>query len=133
MVYRTTAKMAQRKKAHRTKLLETAVQFFGKHGYQATTVPMIAKASGSSTGSFYFYFRNKEDVFATALERLGERIAEALNAAITVAGENPLQQMRAGNSTTKAPKAARGLQSVDGGRRMMVSAPRSYKGIATLS
>jgi AcrR family transcriptional regulator len=95
MVYRTTPKMARRKEAHRTKLLETAVQLFGKHGYHATTVPMIVKASGSSTGSFYFYFRNKEDVFAAALEKLGERIAEALNAAITVAGENPLQQMRA--------------------------------------
>ena len=62
MVYRTTPKMARRKEAHRTKLLETAVQLFGKHGYHATTVPMIVKASGSSTGSFYFYFRNKEDV-----------------------------------------------------------------------
>ena len=95
MVYRTTPKMARRKEAHRTKLLETAVQLFAKHGYHTTTVPMIVKASGSSTGSFYFYFRNKEDVFAAALERLGERIAEALNAAIIVAGENPLQQMRA--------------------------------------
>ena len=62
MVYRTTPKMAQRKEAHRTKLLETAIRLFGKHGYHATTVPMIVKASGSSTGSFYFYFRNKEDV-----------------------------------------------------------------------
>jgi len=95
MVYRTTPKMARRKETHRTKLLETAIRLFGKHGYHATTVPMIVKACGSSTGSFYFYFRNKEDVFAAALERLGERIAEALNAAISVAGENPLQQMRA--------------------------------------
>jgi len=95
MVYRTTPKIARRKEAHRTKLLETAIQLFGKHGYHATTVPMIVKASGSSTGSFYFYFRNKEDVFAAALERLGERIAEALNAAIAVAGEHPLHQMRA--------------------------------------
>ena len=56
---------------------------------------MIVKASGSSTGSFYFYFRNKEDVFAAALERFGERVAEALNAAIAASGEKPLEQMRA--------------------------------------
>jgi len=55
---------------------------------------MIVKASGSSTGSFYFYFRNKEDVFAAALERFGERIAEALNAAIAAVGEKPVEQMR---------------------------------------
>ena len=99
MVYRTTPKLAQRKEAHRVNLLTTAIRLFGKHGYHATTVPMIVKASGSSTGSFYFYFRNKEDVFAAALERFGERIAEALNAAIALAGENVLQQMRAAVET----------------------------------
>ena len=56
---------------------------------------MIVKASSSSTGSFYFYFRNKEDVFAAALGRFGERIAEALNAAMDAAGEKPIDQMRA--------------------------------------
>lgn len=95
MAYRTTPKMAQRKEAHRIKLLNTAVRLFGKHGYHATTVPMIVKASGSSTGSFYFYFRNKEDVFAAALERFGERIAKALNDAIAAAGDKPVEQMRA--------------------------------------
>ena len=95
MAYHTTPKMAQRKEARRTKLLQTAIRLFGKHGYHATTVPMIVKASGSSTGSFYFYFRNKEDVFAVALERFGQRLAEALNAAIAAAGENPVRQMRA--------------------------------------
>ena len=95
MAYRTTPKMAQRKEAHRTELLETATRLFGRHGYHATTVPMIVKASGSSTGSFYFYFRNKEDVFAAALERFGEGIAQALNASIAAAGENPVKQMRA--------------------------------------
>lgn len=95
MVYHTTPKMAERKEAHRTHLLETAIRLFGKHGYHATTVPMIVKASGSSTGSFYFYFRNKEDVFAAALQRFGENIAAALNDAIATAGKKPLQQMKA--------------------------------------
>ena len=87
--------MAERKEAHRIKLLNTAVRLFGKRGYHATTVPMIVKASGSSTGSFYFYFRNKEDVFAAALEGFGERIAKALNAAIAAAGDKPVEQMKA--------------------------------------
>jgi AcrR family transcriptional regulator len=87
--------MAERKAAQRTLLLETAVRLFGQHGYHATTVPMIVRAADSSTGSFYFYFRNKEDVFAAALERLGERIDEALNKAIAATGTDTLQQMRA--------------------------------------
>ena len=95
MAYRTTPKMALRKEAHRARLLRTAIRLFGKHGYHATTVPMIVKESGSSTGSFYFYFRNKEDVFAAALESFGKRIAGALNAAIAAAGDEPLLQMEA--------------------------------------
>jgi len=95
MAYHTTPKMARRKEAHRTKLLKTAIRLFSNCGYHATTVPMIVKASGSSTGSFYFYFRNKEDVFAAALERFGENLAEALNLAIATAGENAVEQMRA--------------------------------------
>ena len=95
MAYRTTTKMAERKKAHRAKLLETAIGLFGKHGYHATTVPMIVGESGSSTGAFYFYFRNKEDVFAAVLEAVGQQIAAALNKAIANAGEDTFRQMKA--------------------------------------
>lgn len=95
MVYRTTPKMMARKQAHRDKFLKTAIRLFGKHGYHATTVPMIVRHSKSSTGSFYFYFRNKEDVFATALEAFGQTVADAINSAITAAGDNQVRQMRA--------------------------------------
>lgn len=95
MVYRTTPKMLQRKLAHRDGLLKTAIALFGRHGYHATTVPMIVKAAGSSTGSFYLHFKNKEDVFAAALQAFGERVADAINAAIAAAGENRVKQMRA--------------------------------------
>jgi AcrR family transcriptional regulator len=95
MVYRTTPKMAERKAAQRAHLLDVAIGLFGKHGYHATTVPMIVEAAGASTGSFYFYFRNKEDVFAAALEAFGKKIAKALNAAIDAAGASPAERMRA--------------------------------------
>lgn len=95
MAYHTTPKMAQRKEAHRAKLLQTAVSLFGKLGYHATTVPQIVRESGSSTGAFYFYFRNKEDVFAAALEAIGQQMAAALNKGIASAGEGTLSQMKA--------------------------------------
>jgi AcrR family transcriptional regulator len=85
--------MAARKDEKRRRFLSVAVRMFGRHGYHATTVPMIVVKSGSSTGSFYSYFRNKEDVFAAALESLGERMAAALNEAIA-GTTDPLSQMR---------------------------------------
>ena len=79
MAYHTTPKMVERKQMHRAKLLQVAIRLFGKQGYHATTVPRIVRESGSSTGSFYFYFRNKDDIFASALEAIGEQVATALN------------------------------------------------------
>lgn len=95
MPYRTSPKMAQRKAEQRAHLLETAVKLFGKRGYHATTVPMIVQAANASTGNFYFYFRNKEDVFAAALEGFGARVAAALNQAIDAAGSRTEEKMRA--------------------------------------
>ncbi len=95
MAYHTTPKMAKRKEAHRARILHAAIHLFGKLGYHATTVPRIVRQSGSSIGAFYFYFRNKEDVFAAALEVIGAQIAAALNKAIGAAGDSTLTQMRA--------------------------------------
>ncbi len=95
MVYRTSPKMAERKQARRRKLLIEAIRIFGRKGYHASTVPMIVAAAGSSIGSFYLYFRNKEDIFAAALEELGERMSSAIDEAIAGAGPRVPAQMRA--------------------------------------
>lgn len=95
MAYRTTPKMADRKRAHREHLLEVATRIFGRRGYHAATVPMIVAAAGSSVGSFYFYFRNKEDVFAATLAAIGESLSSELNRAIAAAGGDTFSQMKA--------------------------------------
>jgi len=79
MPYRKTAATEGRKQARRRMILDTATALFGKHGYHATTVPMIVTEAEVSTGSFYMYFRNKEDVFNAALEELGRAIAQVLD------------------------------------------------------
>ena len=94
MVYRTTPKMAKRKLERRQKLLKVAVGIFGKRGYHDTTVPMIVAKSGSSIGSFYMYFRNKENIFAAVIEAIGEEMSASLNEAIAKAPAG-LPQMKA--------------------------------------
>ena len=95
MVYRSTRKMVERKDARRNTILAAATGLFGRQGYHATTVPMIVSEAGTSTGNFYFYFRNKEDVFATALSSLGQRIATAIDTAIAEAPPDTSSQMKA--------------------------------------
>jgi AcrR family transcriptional regulator len=93
LVYRTTQKIEKRKEAKRKKLLNVAIRLFGKFGYHKTTVPMIVNKSNSSTGSFYFYFRNKEDIFAAVLKHIDEKLSTELNNAIALYSD-PLEKMR---------------------------------------
>lgn len=81
MAYRTTAATTARKEARRQTLLDAATRLFGLYGYHAATVPMIVAEAASSVGSFYSYFRNKEDVFAAVLESLGQKVAEVMREA----------------------------------------------------
>jgi AcrR family transcriptional regulator len=55
----------RRSRAERTRqsLLEAAREVFESRGYQATSVAAITEAASTSHGTFYLYFRNKEDIF----------------------------------------------------------------------
>lgn len=111
MVYRKTQATEERKEARRRVLLDAATMLFGKHGYHATTVPMIVAEAESSTGSFYMYFQNKEDVFYAALEELGASIAKVL-AEVKDAQTDPLKRIYQGAEAiflylAKKPEMAR--------------------------
>jgi AcrR family transcriptional regulator len=93
MAYRKTRAIELRKDARRRTLLEAATRLFSRCGYHAATVPMIVAEANSSVGSFYTYFRNKEDVFETILGSLGERIAVVIREA-RESRSDPLLQMQ---------------------------------------
>jgi AcrR family transcriptional regulator len=81
MAYRKTPATEARKAERRRAILATATRLFGSYGYHATTVPMIVAESGSSTGSFYAHFSNKEDVFAAVLEAIDSKVEELIHQA----------------------------------------------------
>jgi len=93
MAYRKTKSIELRKDARRRTLLQAATRLFSRCGYHAATVPMIVAQANSSVGSFYTYFRNKEDVFETILETLGEKIAVVIREA-RESRSAPLLQMQ---------------------------------------
>ncbi|MGD0941893.1 MAG: TetR/AcrR family transcriptional regulator [Terracidiphilus sp.] len=78
MAYRKTPATEARREARRRTILDAATRLFGSFGYHATTVPTIVAEAGSSVGSFYAHFRNKEDVFAAVLEDLGRKVDEVV-------------------------------------------------------
>lgn len=54
--------------------MDAALKLFSSHGFDKTTVSLIATASGMPEATIYAYFRNKEDILFT----LGERFARKL-------------------------------------------------------
>jgi len=62
-VYRTSKETQQRKDAKRQHILDTAANVFARRGYHHTTVKEIVEEAGISVGSFYFYFKSKEELF----------------------------------------------------------------------
>ena len=52
----------------RQHLIECAAELFWKNGYSATGISEILKQTGLPKGSFYFYFKNKDDLASAVTE-----------------------------------------------------------------
>lgn len=59
----TTGRRAQAKAANRAAILEAARRVFAQLGYDATSVRDIIRETDLAAGTFYNYFRSKEDIF----------------------------------------------------------------------
>jgi len=55
-----------------TQILDAAAHVFARKGYDAANISDICKRARISNGALYKYFKNKEDLFATTLSRVGE-------------------------------------------------------------
>src|SRR2546425_5467742 len=64
----------ERKAENRAKLLAAARTVFAEKGLGAATARDIVRETDLATGTFYNYFRDKEDVFQSLLQDAAERI-----------------------------------------------------------
>lgn len=53
-------------------ILEAALEAFSHHGYRGATIDQIAEAAGMSKPNLLYYFRSKEDIHVTLMQRLLE-------------------------------------------------------------
>ena len=64
------SKRAAQAEATRELLLAAARDVFSERGYHNTSVGAITAAADTAHGTFYLYFRNKEDIFANVVQGL---------------------------------------------------------------
>jgi len=74
------SKRTQTKVHNRRIILDAARGVFGQHGYRTATVRDIIGATTLATGTFYNYFKSKEEVYAALRDELAFEIRPLLRA-----------------------------------------------------
>lgn len=69
-------KLTQNGRKTRDLIFQTAVKLLKEEGYDALTTRRICEASGTSNGSFYHFFRNKDELLAYYYRISAERFLE---------------------------------------------------------
>lgn len=73
-------------RAARERLLSSAIAFFNRKGYAATTVREIVADAGVTKPVLYYYFRNKEGIFLELMRGAWSRFEELVGAAASAPG-----------------------------------------------
>jgi AcrR family transcriptional regulator len=76
----------ERKAQNRAKLLEAARKVFAEKGLGEATARDIVRETDLASGTFYNYFRDKEDAFRALLEEMAERSRALVRAQRQVPG-----------------------------------------------
>ena len=88
LVYRTPTKIQEHKDAKKRHILDTAAKVFAVKGYYNTKVTDILAKAGISTGSFYFYFNNKEETFEILYDEMINTYLNVLQDAVDTMTDN---------------------------------------------
>jgi AcrR family transcriptional regulator len=67
----------------RNELLDIAQQMFFEGGYETTSVNDIIEKAGVAKGTFYHYFKSKEDLLDSLVDRWNEGTLERVRALVT--------------------------------------------------
>ena len=66
-------------------ILQAALRLYRKAGPAKVTMDNVAKATGRSRSSLYYYFKNRDEIFQAVLERIAEDVATEIRVAVTAA------------------------------------------------
>ncbi len=71
----------------RSHILDVAQKIFSHFGFDKTTMELIAKEARKGKSTLYYYFKNKEEIYAAVIEREGNYIQKELMKVINAGGD----------------------------------------------
>ena len=91
----TATRAAARRESRRGALLDAASDLFMRKGVAASSVDDIVAAAGVAKGTFYLYFRTKDDAINAVAERVVDGVVQAFEAAAAATGRSPVERLLA--------------------------------------
>ncbi len=76
----------------RGRLLEAAKKIFSERGYYNTQISHIIDEAGVARGTFYLYFRSKEEIFRELLKEVVEELKKRIK--VIDLSEDPIEQVK---------------------------------------
>ena len=77
----------------RDQIIESAIASFAAYGYAKTTLDQIADVMDVSRGVITYYFKNKDALLTSVLNRILKSIKEAIGERVDAAG-SPTERLR---------------------------------------
>jgi TetR/AcrR family transcriptional regulator, transcriptional repressor for nem operon len=82
------------KRDSRSEIISIGTELIASHGFNATGIDMVLKEAGVPKGSFYHYFRSKEDFGLAVIDRFAARYHERLASFLRDGSQLPLTRIR---------------------------------------
>ena len=89
------SRRAREKEAHRLEIIAVAESVFSAHGFDGTTVEMVAREAEFSVGSIYNFFKGKEDLFRQVFLSVSTRRTERIHETVAPLLDRPWEALRA--------------------------------------
>jgi AcrR family transcriptional regulator len=90
----------------KTEILDCAQKLFYEQGYNNTSVNTIIETIGVSKGTFYHYFKSKEELLNSLVDRLGDQILDPVNKILNNPSFKAVDKLNKIFETSKTIKSA---------------------------
>src|SRR5438105_3546534 len=85
--------MSKQVSATRERIIQAAIQLFYEHGYAATGMAELLARAKANSGSFYFFFKSKEDLLLQVLDWYKRNLDPVLLAPLRAQADDPVEQI----------------------------------------
>jgi AcrR family transcriptional regulator len=89
----TAARAAERRELRKGALVDAAFVVFMDKGVAASSVDDIVEAAGVAKGTFYLYFKTKDDALNAVAERIVDGVAGIVETAAATPGLSPVERL----------------------------------------